>query len=337
MICGPTATGKTRLGIELARRLDGEIVSADSMQVYRRMDIGTAKASAAERSAVPHHMLDVAEPWEDYSVSRYVQEAGRCCDDILSRGKLPVLVGGTGLYIDSLLSGRDFAAREAGDMQLRESLNAEYDRVGGEAMLEMLRSFDPERASKLHPGDRRRIVRAIEIYRLTGETISAHDARTKALPPRYQSRAIVLCDRDRAQLYARIDRRVEAMAEEGLFEEVASLLSEGLPPDCTAMQAIGYKEAVLALRGEISRKEAIALIQQNSRRYAKRQLTWFGRNPDALWIYWDGTPDFPAAVQTALCYYKSDETSENLPADRLLPEAEQAPLKENVEERRLKP
>ena len=306
VVCGPTATGKTRLGIELARALGGEIVSADSMQVYRRMDIGTAKATAAERAAVPHHMLDVAKPWEDYSVSRYVREASACCDDILARGRLPILVGGTGLYIDSLLSGRDFAARQEGDEDLRAALNAEYDRLGGEAMWETLRGFDPERAAKLHPGDRRRIVRAIEIYRLTGETISAHDARTRALPPRYQARTVALSFADRADLYARIDRRVEAMAESGLFEEVEGLLREGLSADCTAMQAIGYKEAVLALGGELSRAEAAALIQQNSRRYAKRQLTWFGRNPEALWLRWDREPDFGAAVQTAIRHFQGD-------------------------------
>ena len=295
VVCGPTATGKTALGIELARRLGGEIVSADSMQVYRRMDIGTAKATPREQAMVPHHMLDVAEPWEDYSVSRYVQEASKVCDGLLARGKVPVIVGGTGLYIDSLLSGRDFAERDTGDEGLRSSLSADYDRLGGQAMLELLRGFDPERAAKLHPGDKRRIVRAIEIYRLTGETITAHDERTRALPPRYEAFTVALRFADRADLYARIDRRVEQMAAAGLFDEVEALLKEGLSPDCTAMQAIGYKEAVLALQGELSRQEAIALIQQNSRRYAKRQLTWFGRNPRAHWIRWEKEPDMRVA------------------------------------------
>ena len=303
VVAGPTATGKTRLGIALARALDGEIVSADSMQVYRRMDIGTAKASAEERAAVPHHMLDVAEPWEDYSVSRYVQEAAAVCDGLLARGKLPILVGGTGLYIDSLLSGRDFAARQEGSDTLRARLNADYDALGGEALLRCLASFDPERAEKLHPADRRRIVRAIEVYELTGKTISQHDAETRALPGRYRACRIVLNYRDRADLYDRIDRRVEAMAEAGLFDEVAALLAEGLSPACTAMQAIGYKEAAQALRGEISRQEALALIQQNSRRYAKRQLTWFGREPEAHWILWDREPDFPGALRQALSYF----------------------------------
>ena len=297
VVCGPTATGKTALGIELALRYGGEIVSADSMQVYRRMDIGTAKATAEERARVPHHMLDVCEPWEDYSVSRYVQEAAAVCDRLLAEGKLPVIVGGTGLYIDSLLSGRDFAARDAGDEGLRAALSADYDRLGGEAMLETLRAFDPERAARLHPGDKRRIVRAIEIYRLTGKTITRHDAETRALPPRYEALTLALSFADRADLYARIDRRVEQMVRNGLFEEVEGLLAEGLSPACTAMQAIGYTAAAQALRGAMTREEAVALIQMNSRRYAKRQLTWFGRNPNARWIRWEKEPDLAQALE----------------------------------------
>lgn len=292
VIAGPTASGKTRLGIELAREFNGEIVSADSMQVYRRMDIGTAKASAGEQNLAPHHMLDVAEPWEDYSVSRYVQEAAACCEDILTRGKLPIIVGGTGLYIDSLLSGRDFAARDDGDEGLRARLGAEYDKSGGEAMLNKLRVFDPERAERLHPSDKRRIVRAIEIFTLTGVTATEHDRRTQALPPRYDAARIVLNYADRAALYSRIDSRVEEMASAGLFEEVAQLLREGVPPDCTAMQAIGYKEAAAALRGDCATQEAIDLIKQNSRRYAKRQITWFRRWEGALEINWEALPDF---------------------------------------------
>ncbi len=296
VVCGPTAVGKTRLGIELAREYGGEIVSADSMQIYRRMDIGTAKATKAERAAVPHHMLDVAEPEENWSVARYVAEASRCCDEILARGKLPVLVGGTGLYIDSLIAGRDFAEND-GDDNLREQLNADYERLGGEAMWEKLKAVDPDRAGKLAPSDRRRIVRALEVWTLTGRTITAHDEETRRLPPRYEAGRIVLTYADRAALYARIDRRVDEMAEEGLFEEVEALLRSGVPADCTAMQAIGYKEAARALRGEISRAEALDLIKQASRRYAKRQLTWFRRAENALWIEWPGEPDFPWAME----------------------------------------
>lgn len=296
VVAGPTASGKTRLAIELAGLYKGEIVSADSMQVYRGMDIGTAKADAGERALAVHHMLDVAEPHEAYSVARYVEQARLCCDDILSRGKMPIIAGGTGLYIDSLISGRDFADDD-GDSGLRQSISDEYDALGGEEMLKILSAFDPQRAAKLHPGDKRRIVRAIEVYRLTGLTITEHDRRTQAIPPRYEAARIILNYADRAQLYRNIDLRVDKMEAMGLFEEVQSLLDSGLTPDCTSMQAIGYKEPALALRGEISRQEAIELIKLNSRRYAKRQLTWFGRCEDALRINWDGEPDFNYALR----------------------------------------
>ena len=305
VVCGPTATGKTRLGIELARRLGGEIVSADSMQVYRGMDIGTAKATAEERAAAPHHMLDVAEPWENYSAARYVEEAGRCCDDIFSRGKLPILVGGTGLYIDSLIAGRAFSGAES-DGALRERLSAEYDAIGGEAMREKLRAVDPERAEKLAPGDKRRLVRALEVWELTGKTLSEHDEESRRVPPRYGARRVVLTYADRAELYARIDRRVDEMAAQGLFEETQRLLDAGLSADCTAMQAIGYKEAALALRGGISRDEALALIKQASRRYAKRQLTWFRRAEGALWIEWGAHPDYFSALQRVLPWLEEE-------------------------------
>ena len=290
VVAGPTATGKTRLGIELAQALGGEIVSADSMQVYRGMDIGTAKADAAERAAAPHHMLDVVEPSESYSVARYAEEARRVCEELLARGRMPIVVGGTGLYIDALIDGRDFAEFE-GDKRLRTELSALYDAEGGEALLRMLGAFDPERAAKLHPGDRRRIIRAIEIYRLTGETATAHDLATRQRPKRFDA--------------ARIDRRVEDMVAAGLFEEVEGLLEGGLSADCTAMQAIGYKEAAQHLRGELSRDEAIALIQQGSRRYAKRQITWFGRWEDALRILWDREPDFQDALLSSTAFLRS--------------------------------
>ena len=294
VVAGPTASGKTALGIELALHYNGEIVSADSMQVYRGMDIGTAKATAAERARVPHHMLDVAEPWEDYSVARYVSQAEDCCRDIISRGKLPVIVGGTGLYIDSLISGRDFAAVDS-DLGLREKLSREYDELGGGELHRRLAAIDPERAAKLPPSDRRRIIRALEIYELTGMTITEHDEYTRSLPPRFQAAAVHLGFRDRSRLYERIDRRVDLMVEQGLFREVEELLDRGLSPSCTAMQAIGYKEAAQALLGELSPREAVELIKLRSRRYAKRQLTWFRRNTQALDILWEGEPDFEYA------------------------------------------
>lgn len=294
VITGPTASGKTSLGVRLALALGTEVVSADSMQLYRGMDIGSAKPTREEMRGVPHHMIDVADPAEDYSVSRWVENAAACCDALLAGGKTPVIVGGTGLYIESLLSGRDFSAAP-GDSGVREALGAEYDALGGAAFREKLRLVDPERAEKLAPGDKKRLVRAMEVYTLTGETITAHDARTKALPPRYASRRFALTWNERETLYARIRQRVDEMVAAGLFEEVERLLGAGLSDSCTAMQAIGYKEAVGAVRGEITEAEAAERIRQESRRYAKRQLTWLRRDPSLFWIRFEKTPDMALA------------------------------------------
>ncbi len=304
VITGPTATGKTRLSVELAKTLGGEIVSADSMQVYRGMDIGTAKVTRDEMQGVAHHMIDVAEPSEDYSVSRYVAEADAAVRDILARGRLPIIAGGTNLYIDSLIAGIGFAER-AEDAALRESLNARYDELGGEAMLEYLRGFDPERASRLHPADKRRIVRAVEVYTLTGQTITQHDEETKKRPKRYDAIKLALSFADRAALYGRINERVDKMVSDGLFDEVRSLLEGGLTPDCTAMQAIGYKEPAAYLRGEMSRDEAVELIKLSSRRYAKRQLTWLRRDDGVWWYLWPEKSDFNAARQASTEYLRS--------------------------------
>ena len=293
-IAGPTASGKSALAVELAKEYHGEVVSCDSMQVYRRMDIGTAKPTREEMQGIPHHMIDVAEPDEDFSVSRYCRLAAPIVDDIVSRGKTAIIVGGTGLYIDSLISGRSFAARDE-DENVRAALYERYDSEGGAAMLDALRKIDPERAARLAPGDRRRIVRALEIYAVTGQTATAHDAATRAIPPRYDAARIVLGFARREALYARIDARVDKMIKDGLFDEVEALLSRGVGAECTAMQAIGYKEAVRALRGEMSRAEAAELIKLNSRRYAKRQMTWFRRWEDALRIDWEDAPDFERA------------------------------------------
>lgn len=304
VITGPTATGKTALGVALAKELDGEIVSADSMQVYRRMDIGTAKVTLEEMQGVPHHMLDVAEPHENYSVARYVGQADICVQDILKRGKLPIIVGGTGLYIDSLIAGRDFGEASS-DEALRLELSTRYDSVGGEKMLEELGAFDPERAKKLYPSDKNRIVRALEVYYTSGKTITQHDDETRKLPPRYDAAEIALSFEDRADLYARIDKRAELMADSGLFDEVRALLKSGVPEKCTAMQAIGYKEAAMALRGEISENEALEIIKRESRRYAKRQLTWLRRKENIGWILWKTAPDFDFGRQFSTNYLLS--------------------------------
>ena len=299
VICGPTASGKTALAVALAKATGGEVVSADSMQIYRRMDIGTAKPTAEEMDGVPHHMLDVADPGEDYSVARYVADATACVEDILSRGKLPIVAGGTGLYIDNLLAGRKFAAFTGA---WRQKLQDRAQREGIEVLYRELEQVDPQRAAKLHLADGKRIIRALEVWHETGETITDHDRRTAALPPRYEAVRIGLTFAERADMWERIDRRVDQMMAAGLVEEVEDLLSSGVPESCTAMQAIGYKEMVAALREGRAVDEAAEEIKLRSRQYAKRQLTWFRREPSVKWIIWEKIPDFSMALQNSTAY-----------------------------------
>ena len=300
IITGPTGTGKTELGVILAQELGGEVVSADSMQIYKGLDIGTAKPSTEERRGVPHHMLDCVDPREQYSVARYVEDATEAIRGILERGRLPIVVGGTGLYIDSLVSGRTFSGVDGNSR--RDEFGAEYDALGGAEMLRRLRLIDPDRAAILSPSDRRRIVRALEIFELTGKTITQHDAETKALPPRFRTRTVALDFKDRADLYFRLDRRVDIMLRRGLVDEVRSLLASGLDRESTAMQAIGYKELSLCLEGEQSIEEAVRRIKQGTRNYAKRQLTWLRRRSDIHWIRWDASPDFDFARRNSTEY-----------------------------------
>ncbi len=289
VITGPTATGKTELGVIMARELGGEVVSADSMQVYKYMDIGTAKPTFEEMGGIPHHMISVASPFENYSVASYVRDASACCDDILARGKVPVIVGGTGLYVESLLKGRQFAPREE-ESSLRSELEEQYDRLGGEEMLKRLSLIDPARGEKLHPNDKKRIVRALESAAL-GETITSHDERTREQPPRYNGKIIVLGFEDRAVLYDRINRRVDLMVERGLLSEVKMLMDMGLKKGNTALEAIGYKEFAAVIRGELTPEEGAELVKLGSRRYAKRQISWCRRYGDALRINWQKKPD----------------------------------------------
>ena len=300
VICGPTASGKTALSIALAKAFDGEVVSADSMQIYRRMDIGTAKPTKEEMDGVPHHMLDVAEPGEAYSVSRYVEEATACVEDILARGKLPIVCGGTGLYIDGLIRGTDY--QPAGtDNGIREQLEGEWETQGAEQMMARLAAVDPDSAARLHLSDKRRILRALEVYLATGETITVHNARTKAIPPRYEAVMIGLNTEPRQILYDRIDRRVGGMLEQGLLQEVQSLLEDGLL-EGTAAQAIGYKELLAYFRGEMTLETAADLIRQKSRNYAKRQLTWFRRDERVKWIVYNAPEAAQAVLQEATNY-----------------------------------
>ena len=284
MICiaGPTASGKTALAVELAREFNGEVVSCDSMYVYKRMNIGTAKPSREEMDGIIHHMIDVAEPDVDFSVSKYCEMAAPIVDDIIARGKTAIIAGGTGLYMDSLIKGNDFAPFPSTGM--REKLEAQADEQGMEAMLELLRSIDPDAGARLHLSDRKRIIRALEVYYETGETITAHNLKTQAIPPRYSPLWLGLDFADRAELYRRIDLRVDIMLQQGLVEEIKELLASGIPEKCTAMQAIGYKEFVAALEGHCTIEEAAEEVRKSSRHYAKRQLTWFRRNKNMHWL-----------------------------------------------------
>lgn len=280
VIAGPTASGKTALSVNLAKALGGEIVSADSMQIYKYMNIGTAKPTDGEKEGIPHHMMDFLEPSVNFSVADYCEMAKKVIADIDNRGKIPVMVGGTGLYIDSLVNGVDFGESD-GDETLRNELEALAEKEGNEAVHKILAEIDPETAEKYHPNNLRRIIRAIEIFKTQGVKVSEKAKEEKASP----YNAVYFCiDWDRSVLYDRINRRVDMMVEEGLLDEVKDLLARNIDPACTAMQSIGYKEFYGYLTGEMSIDEAIETLKQSSRRYAKRQLTWFRRNKSIHWL-----------------------------------------------------
>ena len=295
VICGPTASGKTALAVELALRLGGEVVSADSMQVYRGMDIGTAKPTRGEMRGVPHHMLDVADPRENYSVARYVAQAVPIVDGILARGKLPIVAGGTGLYLDNLVAGRQFAPF-APDSGLRERLQERVRTEGLPALRRELERADPEAAGRIHPNDEKRTLRALEVYLATGKTITQHDRDSRALPNRYTPLTIALNFGERPWLWERIDHRVDHMMAQGLEGEVRGLLASGVSRECTAMQAIGYKEIAAAIAEGRPAAEGAEEVKLRSRQYAKRQLTWFRRNRQAYWFEWEKIPDLSAAA-----------------------------------------
>ena len=300
-IAGPTASGKTALAVALAKDFDGEVVSCDSMQVYKRMDIGTAKPTKEEMQGIVHHMIDVAEPEEDFSVSRYCDLASPIVDDILARGKTAIIAGGTGLYMDSLIRGNAFAPFPA--TGVREKLEVQADAEGMEAMLGWLADLDPEAAARLHLSDRKRIIRALEVFLETGETITQHNRRTQEVPPRYTPLWLGLDFADRSELYRRIDLRVDIMLEQGLISEIQNLLDSGIPAKCTAMQAIGYKEFITALNGG-SIPDAAEEVKKSSRHYAKRQLTWFRRNPAIHWLICQtgqGSEEILSAARQIIC------------------------------------
>lgn len=276
VICGPTASGKTALAIQKAQEQNGEIVNADSMQIYKYMDIGTAKPTEEEQALVKHHLIDFVDPKDSFSVADYVALAHEKIAQIHESGKTPILTGGTGLYINSTVDDVEFGD-EGCDLQLRNELNELAKSKGIEAVIDILREFDPVSAQRLHPNNARRIIRAVEFYKTTGKPISVHQEETKQKISRYEPQMFMI-DYDREVLYDRINRRVHIMIEQGLIDEVRRLLDMGCTADMQSMQGIGYKEVIEHLNGTISLDECIAAIQQNSRRYAKRQLTWFRRD-----------------------------------------------------------
>lgn len=295
-VAGPTASGKTALAVELAKEFNGEVVSCDSMYVYKRMNIGTAKPTVEEMQGIVHHMIDVAEPDEDFSVSKYCQMATPIIDDIVARGKTAIIAGGTGLYMDSLIKGNDFA--DFPSTGYRQELEKRVEEEGVEPLLQQLYLVDPESAehSLSNP---RRIIRALEVYYETGMTITEHNRRTQQLPPRYEPLWIGLDFTERSELYRRINLRVGIMLEMGLIKEIEDLLASGIPAKCTAMQAIGYKEFIAALKGECTIEEAADQVRMFSRRYGKRQLTWFRRNRNIHWLIRDAHESSAEILQQA--------------------------------------
>ena len=282
VVACPTASGKNSLAIDIAKTLDGEIVCADSMQIYKYMDIGTAKATRDEQAQCPHHLMDIVEPDCEFSVADYMELAHKAISDIVSRGKTPIMCGGTGLYIDSVVNDVEFGEFE-NDYTLRRELEELAKKEGSQRLIDMLSEFDPLSAKKLHPNNLKRIIRAIEFYKVSGIPISEHQHMTKLKESRYNAVEFII-DRERYELYDRINRRVDIMMDEGLTDEVKMLMDRGYSPKLNSMQGIGYKELIAYFNGKSTLDEAVDAIKQNSRRYAKRQLTWFRRNENIHWL-----------------------------------------------------
>lgn len=303
IITGPTATGKTDSAIAFARAMDGEIISADSMLVYRGMDIGTAKPTPAQRAAVPHHMIDVCDPMEDYSAALWQRGALAAIEDIQSRGKLPVVVGGTGLYIQAVLRPLDFAGAK-GQSEAREKWERFLLENGAQALHSALKRVDPETAARLPVGDTRRTIRALEVFDETGMTFTERNRQNAALAPRFQAVSMGV-DLARPLLYARIDARVDFMLEQGLVAEVEGLLAAGVPDGCTSMQGLGYKELAAYLRGECTLEQAVEQIKRRTRNFAKRQVTWFNKYGDVNWLPGDTPVDPQQMCDFFLQTYKT--------------------------------
>lgn len=284
MVVGPTASGKTSLAVELAKRLDGEVVSADSMQIYRRMDIGTAKPTEEEKQGIPHHMIDIVEPWETFTLNDYLERADKVVRDILQRGKRVIFAGGTGLYTQSFKENLQLPEYGC-DQVYRDEMMAVFAEKGGAYLKEMLEKVDPEAAARLHDNDAKRIIRALENYRATGKTVAENNANAKAQGSPYDFCTLGLNFEDRETLYERINRRVDLMMEQGLEEEVRRLTAETLSQ--TARQAIGYRQFFAYFAGEATLADTVETIKMESRRYAKRQLTWLRRDKTVEWAFPD--------------------------------------------------
>ncbi|MDE5939063.1 MAG: tRNA (adenosine(37)-N6)-dimethylallyltransferase MiaA [Lachnospiraceae bacterium] len=282
ILTGPTAVGKTALSIALAKAIGGEIISADSMQVYRRMDIGSAKIMPEEMEGVPHHLIDVLEPTEEFNVVVFQKLAKQAAEEIYSRGHIPILVGGTGFYIQALVYDIDFTENDE-DNALRQSLEEQARREGAEALYERLRAVDPESCESIHAHNIKRVIRAIEFYEKTGKKISDHNREQRQNDSPYNFAYFVLTD-SRDRIYRRINERVDLMMAQGLAEEVRALRETGCRRNMVSMQGLGYKEILSALEGEISMEEAVYLIKRDTRHFAKRQLTWFRREKEVIWI-----------------------------------------------------
>ncbi|MCD8124739.1 MAG: tRNA (adenosine(37)-N6)-dimethylallyltransferase MiaA [Lachnospiraceae bacterium] len=282
VLAGPTAVGKTALSIRLAQEIGGEIVSADSMQVYRHMDIGTAKVTPEEQQGIPHYLIDCCEPDEEFHVVEYQRAAREALQTIYSHGAIPIVTGGTGFYIQALVRDIDFT-ETGGDPAYRRGLEERAAADGGEALYTELTRLDPEAAASMHPHNIKRVIRALEYYYFTGEKISEHNRRERERRSPYNTLYLVI-NRERAELYRRIDQRVDLMLEQGLVEEVERLRQRGYSRHLVSMQGLGYKEIREALEGEISMEEAIYKLKRDTRHFAKRQLTWFRREPEAVWL-----------------------------------------------------
>lgn len=287
-VVGPTASGKSALAIELARRLNGEIICCDSMQIYKQMNIGTAKPDESELAKAKHHLFDFADPFVSFSCADYIPLAQAAIEDITSRGKLPIFCGGTGLYIDRLFSGSDFTATEI-DEGFRRDMEAFASEFGNEALHGKLKEIDPKSADEIHPNNIKRVIRALEIFRTSGRLKSDLDAESKSFESPYDTVQIGLCYENRELLYNRINLRVDKMIEAGLLDETRSLLESGVfEKNSTAAQAIGYKELLSYFRGEKSLDEATEDLKTATRRYAKRQMTWFNAHGNVVWLKADG-------------------------------------------------